>query len=135
MVASIKPHRDELGLGDGRMLIDRDWVTAADEATWSHLHPATGEQVAKFPVASPADVDRAVTAARRAFDAGPWPRARANERVRVLRTIADLVRAHADELLKLQALDNSVPLSFGEIYAMSSSFVADVFDHHSDLRL
>jgi aldehyde dehydrogenase (NAD+) len=88
MVASIKPHRDELGLGDGRMLIDGDWVTAADEATWSHVHPATGEQVAAFPVATPADVDRAVKAARRAFDEGPWPHARAGERVRVLRTIA-----------------------------------------------
>jgi acyl-CoA reductase-like NAD-dependent aldehyde dehydrogenase len=62
---------------------------------------------------------------------GPWPRSRAGERVRVLRTIANLVREHADELLKLQALDNSVPLSFGEIYAMSSGFVADVFDHHA----
>src|SRR6266704_4939533 len=131
MVASIKPHRDELGLGDGRMLIDGDWVTAADEATWSHRHPATGEQVASFPVATPADVDRAVRAARRAFDEGPWPRSRAGDRVRVLRTIANLVREHADELLKLQALDNSVPLSFGEIYAMSSGFVADVFDHHA----
>jgi len=131
MVASIKPHRDELGLGDGRMLIDGDWVTAADEATWSHVHPATGEQVAEFPVATPADVDRAVQAARRAFDEGPWPQARAGERVRVLRTIADLVREHADELMKLQALDNSVPLSFGEIYAMSPGFVADVFDHHA----
>ena len=70
-------------------------------------------------------------AARRAFDEGPWPRARAGERVRVLRTIADLVREHGDELLKLQALDNSVPLSFGEIYAMSAAFVADVFDHHA----
>ena len=76
MVASIKPHRDELGLGDGRMLIDGDWVAAADEATWSHRHPATGEQVASFPVATPADVDTAVRAARRAFDEGPWPRAR-----------------------------------------------------------
>jgi aldehyde dehydrogenase (NAD+) len=131
MVASIKPYRDELGLGDGRMLIDGDWVTAADEATWSHVHPATGEQVAEFPVATPADVDRAVKAARRAFDEGPWPHARAGERVRVLRTIADLVRGHADELMKLQALDNSVPLSFGEIYAMSPGFVADVFDHHA----
>src|SRR5262249_29954792 len=119
MVVSIKAHRDELGLGDGRMLIDGDWVTAADEATWSHVHPATGEQVAAFPVATAADVDRAVTAARRAFDEGPWPHARAGERVRVLRAIADLVREHADELMKLQALDNSVPLSFGEIYAWS----------------
>ena len=131
MVASIKPHRDELGLGDGLMLIDGRWVPAADAGTWSHIHPATGEQVASFPVAGPADVDLAVRAARRAFDEGPWPRARANERIRVLRTIADLVREHADELLKLQALDNSVPLSFGEIYAMSADFVADVFDHHA----
>jgi hypothetical protein len=37
MVASIKPHRDELGLGDGRMLIDGDWVTAADEANVARL--------------------------------------------------------------------------------------------------
>jgi acyl-CoA reductase-like NAD-dependent aldehyde dehydrogenase len=131
MVASIKPHRDELGLGDGLMLIDGRWTAAADQATWSHVHPATGEQVASFPVASPADVDRAVRAARRAFGEGPWPHARAGERVRVLRTIADLIRAHADELLSLQALDNSVPLSFGEIYAMSAGFVADVFDHHA----
>ena len=36
------------------MLIDGRWVAAADEATWSHLHPATGEQVASFPVAGPA---------------------------------------------------------------------------------
>jgi len=131
MVASIKPHRDELGLTDGRMLIDGSWVDAASAETWSHRHPATGEEVASFPTAGPEDVDRAVKAARRAFDEGPWPRARANERVRALRGIADLIRDHAAELLKLQALDNSVPLSFGEIYVMSADFVADVFDYHA----
>ena len=73
MVASIKPHRDELGLGDGLMLIDGRWAEAADGSSWSHIHPATGEQVASFPVAGPADVDLAVRAARRAFDEGPWP--------------------------------------------------------------
>jgi len=130
MVASIKPHRDELGLGDGRMLIDGQWTEGAG-GTWSHRHPATGEQVASFPVAGPADVDSAVRAARRAFDEGPWPRARASERIKALRKVADLVREHADELLRLQALDNSVPLSFGEIYVMSANFVADVFDHHA----
>jgi aldehyde dehydrogenase (NAD+) len=131
MVASIKPHRDELGLGDGRMLIDGNWVEGQTDTSWSHRHPATGEQVASFPVASPQDVDNAVKAARRAFDEGPWPRARASERRKTLHTIADLIREHADELLKLQALDNSVPLSFGEIYVMSAGFVADVFDHHA----
>jgi aldehyde dehydrogenase (NAD+) len=132
MVASIKPHRDEIGLADGRMLIDGQWVAAATgEQTWDHRHPATGEDVASFPVASAADVDLAVRAARRAFDEGPWPKARAGERIRVLRRVADLVREHGDELLKLQALDNSVPLSFGGVYGMSSAMVADVFEHHA----
>jgi aldehyde dehydrogenase (NAD+) len=131
MVTSIKPNRDEIGLSDGLMLIDGTWSPAADGQTWSHIHPATGEDVASFAVAGPQDVDRAVRAARLAFDEGPWPRARVNERVRVLRRIADLVREHGDELLKLQALDNSVPLSFSSIYATSADFVADVFDHHA----
>jgi aldehyde dehydrogenase (NAD+) len=78
--------------------------------------------VASFPVAGPDDVDLAVRAARRAFDEGPWPRLRAGERIRLLRRIADLVREHGDELLVLQALDNSVPLSFGSVYATSSAF-------------
>lgn len=131
MVASIKPHRDEIGLGDGLMLIDGSEEEAGDGRTWSHAHPATGEHVASFPVAGPAEVDRAVRAARRAFDEGPWPRMRAGDRMRVLRRIADAVREHGDELLALQALDNSVPLTFGSVYATSSAFVADVFDHHA----
>jgi aldehyde dehydrogenase (NAD+) len=131
MVASIKPHRDEVGLADGLLLIDGKWVAAQDGQTWTHSHPATGEDVASFPIASAADVDLAVRAARRAFDEGPWPRARANERIRVLRRISDLVREHGDELLKLQALDNSVPLTFGGVYGMSSAMVGDVFDYHA----
>ncbi|HEX4290632.1 MAG TPA: aldehyde dehydrogenase family protein, partial [Trebonia sp.] len=131
MIASVKPQRDEVGLVDGRMLIGGEWVSAASGITWCHTHPATGEQVASFPVAGAADVDLAVRAARQAFDEGPWPRTRAGERGRVLRKIADLVREHADELLTLQALDNSVPLTFGEIYVTSAEFVADVFEHHA----
>jgi aldehyde dehydrogenase (NAD+) len=131
MVASIKPHRDEVGLADQEMLIDGQWTAARAGQTWNHRHPATGEDVAAFPIAAAEDVDLAVRAARRAFDEGPWPRARAGERIRVLRRIADLVREHGDELLRLQALDNSVPLSFGGVYGMSSAMVADVFDHHA----
>jgi aldehyde dehydrogenase (NAD+) len=131
MVASIKPHRDEIGLSEGLMLIDGAWTAGQSGETWNHSHPATGEEVASFPIAGPADVDAAVRAARRAFDEGPWPKTRAAERIRVLRRIADLVREHGDELLALQALDNSVPLSFGSVYGMSAGFVADVFDHHA----
>ena len=51
MVASIKPHRDELGLGDGLMLIDGQWTGAASQATWHHVHPATGNDATRSPVA------------------------------------------------------------------------------------
>jgi acyl-CoA reductase-like NAD-dependent aldehyde dehydrogenase len=121
MVASIKPHRDEIGLSDGLLLIDGSWAAARSGESWRHSHPATGEEVASFPIAGPQDVDAAVRAARQAFDEGPWPRARAAERIRVLRRIAGLVREHGDELLALQALDNSVPLSFGSVYGMSAN--------------
>src|SRR3954465_12279147 len=131
MVASIKPHRDALGLTDGQLLIDGTWQAAQSGETWTHLHPATGEEVAAFPVASAADVDEAVRAARRAFDDGTWPRSRAKERIRVLRRAADLIRDNGDELLRLLALDNSVPLTFADTYAMSIECVADVFDHHA----
>jgi aldehyde dehydrogenase (NAD+) len=131
MVASIKPHRDEIGLSEGLMLIDGAWTAGQSGEGWNHSHPATGEEVASFPIAGPEDVDAAVRAARRAFDEGPWPKMRAGERIRVLRRIADLIREHGDELLALQALDNSVPLSFGSVYGMSAAFVADVFDHHA----
>jgi len=80
MVASIKPHRDELGLSDGLMLIDGTWSAAQDGRTWDHSHPATGELVASFPVAGPGDVDLAVRAGapglrRGAVAAGPGSRA------------------------------------------------------------
>ena len=88
MVASITSHRDEVGLTDGALLIDGSWGSGSGEQGWTHTHPATGEDVASFPVASPADVDRAVRAARTAFDEGTWPRARAGERIRLLHRIA-----------------------------------------------
>ncbi|MEV6599968.1 aldehyde dehydrogenase family protein [Actinoplanes sp. NPDC051346] len=131
MVLSIKSRRDEVGLTAGELLIDGTWRPAADGRTWTHLHPATGEHVGEFAVAATADVDAAVRSARRAFDEGPWSRSRAKERIRVLRRTADLIRTHSHELDTLLALDNSMPLTFGQAYAMSTECVADVFDHHA----
>ena len=131
MVISIKERRDATGLGEGQLLVGGTWRPARDGQTWNHTHPATGEEVGAFAVASAEDVDDAVRAARQAFDEGPWPRTRATERIRVLRRVADLVRAHNDELLALQALDNSIPISFGTTYALSTDCVADIFEHHA----
>ncbi|MEU8240076.1 aldehyde dehydrogenase family protein [Actinoplanes missouriensis] len=131
MVLSIKSKRDELGISTGELLIGGAWRPAADGRTWVHPHPATGEEVGAFAVATAGDVDAAVRAARRAFDEGPWPRTRAKERIRVLRRIADAIRADAAGLQATQSLDNGVPISFGETYAMSIECVADVFEHHA----
>jgi aldehyde dehydrogenase (NAD+) len=132
VVISIKPRRDAVGLSEGELLVGGAWRPAREGRTWSHLHPATGEEVGTFAVAGAVDVDEAVRTARHAFDEGPWPRTRAKERIRVLRRAADLIREHRDELAALQALDNGVPVAFGATaYPMSVECAADIFDHHA----
>jgi aldehyde dehydrogenase (NAD+) len=126
---SVLPHRDKLGLRDGRLFIDGEWVDGSDGQTWTHVHPATGEEVGQFAVASATDVDRAVSAAHRAFD--EWAAWKARDRSRLLRRIGDAILDNADELNRLQTLDNSVPLSFGAIYQLSAQMAADIFDHHA----
>lgn len=131
MTLTVHKHREAVGLGDGLLLVDGRWRQARTGKTWSHRHPATGETIGEFAVAGAEDVGDAVRAARHAFDEGPWPHVRAGERVRLLGRCADLLRENADELRALQALDNSVPLSFGSIYAGSVDVAADAFDHHA----
>ncbi|OLF06463.1 aldehyde dehydrogenase [Actinophytocola xinjiangensis] len=130
MTLSLRQHRDEVGLTDGQLLVNGAWRPAADGATWSHRHPATGEVIGEFPVATGSDVDDAVRAARAAFDG--WANSRATTRIQVLHRFAELLRDHAPELRAVQALDNGVPLSFSSgIYATSVGAAADVFDHHA----
>jgi aldehyde dehydrogenase (NAD+) len=132
MALSLLAHRDELGIKHGQLFIEGAWRDAADGEVWTHVHPATAEEIGTFAVASLADVDAAVGAARRAFDEGPWPRARARERVAVLRRIADAVRAHEAELARFIAMDNGIPIGFGALaYPVSVGIVADIFDHHA----
>ncbi|QWF77548.1 aldehyde dehydrogenase family protein [Amycolatopsis sp. CA-230715] len=130
MTITVLPHREALGLKAGQLLVGGNWGPGRDGATWTHQHPATGEEIGEFAVATAADVDDAVSAARQAFEGG-WARSRAGVRISLLHRYANLLREHADELRALQALDNSVPLSFGGIYATSVGAAADVFDHHA----
>jgi len=92
-----------------RLLIDGEWVDGGDEPL-EVLDPSTGERLATASAASASDVDRAVRAARRAFDEGPWPAMRPKTRARLLWRLADLIEAHADELATLESLDTGKPL-------------------------
>jgi len=86
-----------------RMYIDGEWVDAADGATYEVIDPSTEEIVARVPKGGLADADRALAAAREAFDRGPWPRMKAAERAAVLRRAAALIRERADELAHLES--------------------------------
>ncbi len=88
-----------------RMLIDGEWVDAADGGTFDSVNPATGQVWARVPEATAADVDRAVRAADRAFGEGPWARATATERGRCLRRLGDLLEAKSEELGRIEATD------------------------------
>ena len=132
MAISVLPQRDELGVKDGQLLIDGRWQDASDGAVWSHHHPASGEEVGRFAVASPTDVSAAVAAARRAFDEGPWPSMRAGERRRILQRIGQAFGEHADELLRLQTLDNGLPLSMSQLtWLLTPEFMVEAFEHHA----
>jgi aldehyde dehydrogenase (NAD+) len=93
-----------------KMLIDGKWVDAASGKTFDTLNPATGDVIAKVAEGDKADVDKAVKAARRAFEK-TWKRTNARERGRLLYKLADLIEKNFDELAALESLDNGKPIS------------------------
>ncbi len=92
------------------MLIGGQWVAAASGKTFESINPATGELLAQVAEGDAEDIDRAVKAARRAFD-GPWRNWKPYERQRLLLRIADLVEENFDELSVLDTLDMGAPIS------------------------
>ena len=93
-----------------RMLIDGAWVEATSGKTFPVYDPATEEVIAHVAEGEAADIDRAVRAARQAFDSGPWRKITPSERGRMLWRLGDLLESHAEELAQLESLDNGKPL-------------------------
>jgi aldehyde dehydrogenase (NAD+) len=93
-----------------RLLIDGKWVDAASGKTFESINPATGEVLAAVAEGEAEDIDRAVKAARRAFE-GPWGKVKPYERQLMLLKLADLVERHFDELSMLDTLDMGAPIS------------------------
>lgn len=94
------------------------------EARFDSLDPATGEVWAEMPEAREADVDRAVEAAGRALDDGPWPRMTATQRGKLLYKLADLIAANAQTLAELETRDT------GKIIRETSAQIAYVADYY-----
>lgn len=94
-----------------KMLIDGKWVESASGKTFPTYNPATGEVLTQVAEGDQEDINRAVAAARRAFEVGPWPKLTPSERGRLIWNLADLLEQHLDELAQLETLDNGKPLS------------------------
>ncbi len=98
-----------------KMFIDNEWVEAASGKTFPVYDPATGQAIAQVAEGDKEDIDRAVRAARRAFDDGPWRKMTASERGQHMWKLADLLEQHTEEFAQFESLDNGKPLSVARI--------------------
>jgi phenylacetaldehyde dehydrogenase len=91
------------------LFIDNEWVESTQGETIGVIDPSSGREISRIVDASDADVDRAVAAARRAFDDGRWTALPPMRRERIIHKLADLIEAHGDEFAELEAIDNGKP--------------------------
>ena len=106
-----------------RMAIGGEWVEALGGGMLEVVDPASGQVFDRVPAGEATDIDRAVAAARRAFEQGDWPRMRPVDRERLLLRLAELVEAHAQELAEIEALDNGKPVTMAR--AVDVALVVD----------
>ncbi len=111
MASVLSPIDKHVAVGPTKLLINNKWVDSESGKTFSTINPATGEEICQVAEADAADVDKAVRAARHAFERGPWRKMSATDRGKLLLRLADLVEKNADELAMLESLDNGKPVS------------------------
>ncbi|PEZ84129.1 aldehyde dehydrogenase family protein [Bacillus sp. AFS017274] len=106
----LNPRVQEFLKGTKKLLINGELVEAASGKTFETLDPSNGTVLAVVSEAGPEDVDKAVKAARKAFDNGPWKKMSASERSRLIYKLADLMEEHKEALAQLDTLDNGKPI-------------------------
>ncbi|GAA1373802.1 aldehyde dehydrogenase family protein [Peribacillus frigoritolerans] len=106
----LNPRVQEFLKGTKKLLINGELVEAASGKTFETLDPSNGKVLAVVSEAGPEDVDKAVKAARTAFDKGPWKKMSASERSRLIYKLADLMEEHKEALAQLDTLDNGKPI-------------------------
>ena len=99
----------------GRLLINNRWEESTSGKIFPTYNPATGEILTWLAEGEKEDVDRAVQAARSAFENGPWSRMTPSERGRLIWKLADLIEEHLEEFAELETLDNGKPLTVARV--------------------
>ena len=111
-----------------RLYIGGDWVAPSSSATLDVINPYTEAVIARVPEGREADIDRAVAAARTAFDTGPWPRMTANERADVMARLLAILQERAVEFATTITEEMGCPISFSNMgQVMAANMVLDYF--------
>ena len=110
-----------------QLFINGQWTDAASGKTFKTPNPATGETLARIAEGDAEDIDRAVRAARSAFEDGPWSKMTPAERGRLIWKIGDLIYEHLEELAQLESLDNGKPYAVAKVADVPLS--ADMFHY------
>ena len=127
MTVTVDRSVEEFTAAPRKLFIDGQWTEAASGKTFETPNPATGETLARVAEGDKEDIDRAVRAARKAFEEGPWSRMSPSERGRIIWKIGDLILEHTDELAQLESLDNGKPV--GVARAADVPLAADLFHY------
>ena len=98
-----------------QLLINGKWVDAASGKTFATYNPATGEVLAHVAEGDREDIDRAVKAARAAFETGPWSKISPATRGKMIWKLADLIEKHLEEFAQIESLDNGKPLAIARV--------------------
>ncbi|AUT01327.1 betaine-aldehyde dehydrogenase [Nostoc sp. CENA543] len=109
MVTAQEP-KQQVKIGATRLLINNEWVDSVSGRRFETINPTTGEVICEVAEADTPDVDKAVKAARQAFNNGEWSKLSATRRGELLYKLADLIADNIDELARLETLDNGKPL-------------------------
>src|SRR5271166_6489919 len=104
-----------------RLLIGSERVEAADGRTFATLDPASGREIADVALGGPADVEKAVRAARAAFEDGPWSTLPASGRERLMLALAQAVEDRAEEFAQIESLDNGKPVGLAQYVDVNGS--------------
>ncbi|KAK4715798.1 hypothetical protein R3W88_014136 [Solanum pinnatisectum] len=103
------PIKPTVNVDHTKLFINGQFVDSASGKTFPTLDPRTGEVIAHIAEGDAEDINRAVAAARKAFDEGPWPRMTAYERSKILLRLADLIEKHNDQIATLETWDTGKP--------------------------
>lgn len=112
-----------------QLLLNGEWVGASDRSTTTLVNPATEETLCEVALATPKDVESAVTSSRAAFDAGPWSKLDGGARAKLMWKLADLVERDAVEIARLETMNQGKPIF--ESLKIEVPFVASLFRYYA----